>query len=542
MKTISPALVRKAPIRTAWFVALLATTGLTAVPAHAEDTSRLSKKIDALEQQLRELRSELAATQASATEAKSAVAEETAVREKKEADQKKEILDHGGHLIFVDGKSEAVPPEPPKGGVTNKNIKITFGGFIEAAGILRNKNESADVGSSFNSGAFFPNNPQGHISEFRGTARQSRLSILAQGDVDKYTHLAAYYEMDFLGAAPTANSNESNSYNPRIRNIYATVDRDDMGLHILAGQSWSLLTLNKQGIMPRTEVAPIGIEAQYVVGFNWTRNPQVRIVKDFDKKLWVGISAESPAAQISGTTPAGTIVNNPGSGQLGNGTPASNFAIDPAPDVIAKVAYDPGFGHYELFGITRWFRSRAALTNNTINAWGGGGSALVPVIPKMLDIQASFMIGNGMGRYGSGQLPDVTIDNVGHLHTLPYVSALVGVVGHPDPLWDIYAYGGTEQLKKRYYTAGASQFGYGNPFSINNTGCFVEGGTCNGQTAKQYEITGGFWYRFYKGNWGYLQAGIQDEYVRRTLFAGNTSGGASAGINIAMFSFRYYPF
>jgi len=37
--------------------------------------------------------------------------------------------------------------------------------------------------------------------------------LLATSDVDPTTHLGAYYEMDFLGAAGSANAKESNSYN-----------------------------------------------------------------------------------------------------------------------------------------------------------------------------------------------------------------------------------------------------------------------------------------------------------------------------------------
>ncbi len=41
--------------------------------------------------------------------------------------------------------------------------------------------------------------------------------------------MEGYFEMDFLGAAPTANSNESNSYNLRMRNVYGTYYRQDDG-------------------------------------------------------------------------------------------------------------------------------------------------------------------------------------------------------------------------------------------------------------------------------------------------------------------------
>ncbi len=105
--------------------------------------------------------------------------------------------------------------------------------------------------------------------------------------------------MDFLGAATTANSNESNSYNPRIRHLYTTVDWDALGLHLLAGQTWSLVTLNDKGITPRNEVSPAVIDAQYVPGFTWARQPQFRIVGDWNKKFWLALSIEN--AQTANT-------------------------------------------------------------------------------------------------------------------------------------------------------------------------------------------------------------------------------------------------
>src|ERR1700737_383822 len=71
------------------------------------------------------------------------------------------------------------PPLPPPAGVTLK-----VGGFIEAAGIWRQRNENADQGTDFNTGIPLPNSPLYHENEFRGTARHSRISLLATGDID----------------------------------------------------------------------------------------------------------------------------------------------------------------------------------------------------------------------------------------------------------------------------------------------------------------------------------------------------------------------
>ena len=150
------------------------------------------------------------------------------------------------------------------------------------------------------SGIPFPSTSTAHTSELRFSARQSRLSILAQGNADSDTHLAFYGEFDFMAGPGSANSNESNSYSPRIRNVYGTVDWDAEGVELLAGQNWSLLTLNSHGITPRNEVPPATIDAQYSVGFNWARQPQIRIVKNWDHQVWLAVSVENPQTTFAG--------------------------------------------------------------------------------------------------------------------------------------------------------------------------------------------------------------------------------------------------
>ena len=215
----------------------------------------------------------------------------------------------------------AAPPPAPAGKTSHgilyssPNVNVTLGGFIESATIERDHNELDDVGStlklsSTGNGIPLPDTQDYHGSEFRETARQSRLSLLAQGD-DNLKSYAAYFEFDFLGAGNSSNSGESNSYVPRIRHIYATYDDPADGWHFLGGQTWSLLTMDRVGITPRTEVTPATIDAQYVTGFQWTRTPQLRVVKDFDKTIWAGLSVETPQA---------SVYNNGAYGTSGGGT------------------------------------------------------------------------------------------------------------------------------------------------------------------------------------------------------------------------------
>ena len=399
-------------------------------------------------------------------------------------------------------------------------------------------------------------------NENRYSAQQSRLAIRASGDIDPAQHLTAYWENDWLGAGVTANSRESNSYNLRMRQAWLFYDNENWHFKVLAGQAWSLATANKVGILPGTENAPVGIDAQYVVGFNWARQPELRFVQDWNKTLWFGVSVEaSQTAFASNGTPLafsaanGTVVPTGlgvnaanacnAAGLLNSTTSCSNNKF---PDLIEKVALDPGWGHYEVLGIERWFTDDVASTGvpflpagvatspgwkeKTHFGWGIGGSVLLPVIPKFLDLQGSVLTGQGLGRYGSSQLADVTIGPDGTLQPLRTTQILLGAVAHPWDGFDLYGYAGQEQVSANFWSqnVGAAptvQGGYGNPAYLNG-GCFNPNtattgsaafntplsGTCTANVKRTQEITVGFWQQLYKGDLGQLRAGVQYEFVK----------------------------
>ena len=440
--------------------------------------------------------------------------------------------------------------------ITNRNgvqfggVNVKLGGFIEAAGIYRTRNEVADVGSDYNQGIPFNSSALAHENETRFSARQSRLSLLATGDVSPDTHLAAYYEMDFLASGVTSNSRESFSYTPRSRHIYATLDRDDWGFHLLVGQNWSLLTTNVKGIIPRQEQIPLTIDAQYVEGFNWLRVPQFRAVEDFGHGLWAGISAESPQIVTSPiVAPNGVNYTNSGNGAgLLNST--TSYSNDFIPDFIGKIAYEPGWGHYEFKSLLRTFTARAAGADRSTTGYGFGGAATMPIVPKLVELQLSGLGGYGIGRFGSGQLPDAAFksDNI-HLTAIPEAQGLVGLIGHPWTGNDLYIYGGWEHADRAGTTsllldkttgkfAGAA--GYGSP-NLDVSGCEIEGGTCQAQTQDLQQITAGFWQDMYKGSFGRFVFGFEGGEIWRAGFSGK---GGTPRTNVAIFmtSFRYYPF
>jgi hypothetical protein len=436
-----------------------------------------------------------------------------------------------------------------------KGVTLSLGGFLAAESIYRQHDQANDISTSFAS-IPYANSSVGQPQELRFTARQSRLSALVQGSVSSHTHLGFYSEVDLQGAAQTANSNESNSYTPRLRHMYGSVDWDSLGLHLLAGQSWSLVTLNGQGITPRNEVPPPTIDGQYIPGFTWTRQPQIRLVQDLPHAVSVAVSLENPQTTFfTGVNPLPPTVHVTFNAPGGQGFNSANtLSLNHIPDVIGKVVYEPTFMdrhvHLEAYYLYRSFYERLNFTNQNSSGGGGGGGLTMQVVPQWLDFQIAALAGKGIGRYGSAQLTDVTFDPAGNIHPIHEIEALAGLTLHVTNQWDFYLFFGEEKESAEAFnlsgTAGAvTPFGYGNPL-YQNGGCFSEVATvpptaCVGNTRFIRQGTTGVWFKPYLGAFGRFQYGLQYSYSQRKSFEG-LGGAPTADQNIVMASMRYYPF
>jgi hypothetical protein len=512
-----------------------------------------------------------------------------------------------------------------------KGITITPGGFIAAETVSRQRATSSDINTPFNS-IPFSGNSLSKVWENNFTARQSRLSLLAESKVGS-AKLTGYYEADFLGAGVTSNSRQSNSYVLRQRIIFGQAAFDN-GWIFTGGEQWSMATETRKGITNRQEVLPMTIDSQYNVGYTWERQYGLRVVKDFGKYA-LGFSIEGPQATIGGrgfslatTTTVGTatvatqgntFLNAPGNGGgLYNFVDTAGYSVNKTPDIIIKAAADPGFGHYELFGIISTFRNRVypcgvvgtnaknnpapatptvvtcpvdgTTTRSAVGAFddtktggGLGANARLPLFDKKLEVAAQGAAGDGIGRYGSAQLADLTFRPDGTQALIRTAHGLGELVYHATPKLDIYADFGAEYAWRAAYqgytsigitttpvipttpaipattttTIKLNQFGgYGSPFA-NNSGCSTEnppanqltpsgGGTCAGDTRVIMEGTLGFWHRFYQGPKGGLRWGIQYSYFTKSGWSGNNGVATAVGIspkavdNVVWTSFRYY--
>jgi hypothetical protein len=439
-------------------------------------------------------------------------------------------------------------------GLHYEGVTITLGGFLAAESIYRQHDEAADISTSFAS-IPYANNSVGQTQELRFTARQSRISALVQGSPSPQTHLGFYSELDFQGGAQTANSNESNSYTPRLRHIYGSVDWDNLGLHLLAGQAWSLVTLNSQGITPRNEVVPPTIDGQYIPGFVWTRQPQIRLVQDLARAVSVAVSLENPQTTFfTGVNPFPSTVHVTFNAPAGQGFDSANtLSLNHVPDVIGKIVYEPIVAdrhvHLEAYYLYRSFYERLNFNNQNSSGGGAGGGLTVQVVPQLLDFQISALAGKGVGRYGSAQLTDVTFDPTGDIHAIHEIEALAGLTLHVTPKFDYYVFFGEEKESAEAFNlpsaTGLTPYGYGNPL-YQNGGCFSEIATvpataCVGNTRLIRQSTTGLWFKPYVGTLGRFQYGLQYSYSQRKSFEG-LGGAPTANQNIVMASMRYYPF
>ncbi len=449
-----------------------------------------------------------------------------------------------------------------------KGITLTPGGYAAGETVYRTKATGGDIPTAF-SAIPYEHADAYSLGEFYGSARQSRVTLMAEGKTSWGT-LRGYYESDWLGTGISSNNNQSNSYVLRQRVIWAQAETNNHWA-FTGGQLWSLATEDKKGIsnLSGDIMTPQTIDPNYVTGFVWTRQYGFRVTKTFNHAAF-GIAAENPQilytaslagntpyavigsagnnggnynAAISACTPSTTIVNytdQKETDSAGNTIQVAvpvyktvngcanvaNLSFNEAPDLIAKVAIDPGWGHYEIFGIGRFAHQTVypgettnsnlyggltdiatgaavapALTvngsySNSIVLGGGGASFRVP-ITKALTVGAKGMYGTGLGRYGDTTLSDLTANRAGEFSPLHNVSGLFTVEANPTPRLLIWAnYGGDYVGRDDWGQAGVTT-SLGAPSADF---CYTAAGkiTCATSASAAAIAAGGAW----GGHWG----------------------------------------
>jgi hypothetical protein len=432
------------------------------------------------------------------------------------------------------------------------------GSFLAAETVWRQGATGGDINTPF-TGVPLNAADAHNMSEFYGSGRQSRLALKAVGKLDNVT-LTGYYEMDWLSAGVTSNNNQSNSYTVRQRQLWADAKLRN-GWDFSGGQGWSLATETTQGLTRGSEVLPATIDAQYEAGFVWARQYGFRVSKDFGKKFFAGIGLENAEALFPAGSglPTNLLIGSPGVGG-GLYNLNANYSFNLTPDFIAKIAIEPGWGHWELFGIGRSFRDRIyPATGSPYNdtKWGGGigGGFRGPLASKKVSIGLKGLYGEGVGRYGSSGIADITLRPDATISPLHGFSALSTLEFNPNPRLSVYLNYGGDYIGRDYVTVGSTEVGYGT-YSTNMSGCNVEvkaGGStapstpanCGGNNKDVQEFTAGYWYNMYNGPKGRLRYGLQYSWFERDLWSGQggttNPGGVGKGTdNMFWTSLRYY--
>jgi hypothetical protein len=456
-----------------------------------------------------------------------------------------------------------------------KGVTITPGGFVAFEGVYRGRSVNSDINTPLNS-IPFPSANEGHVSELNFSGRQSRLSALVQGNAGDWG-LSGYYEMDWLGTGTSSNNNQSNSYVLRQRQIWGQAAHKS-GFAITGGQMWSLVTEMRKGTDARTEIQPQTIDAQYLVGYSWVRQPELRIQQrwgDYKTGAFTGaVSVEQ--AQITSFTANGT---NPaqyffaGTGQngglynaasaVGGGNTASTggittYANNVAPDFIVKGAVDFPQFHAEVGGLARFLRDYyypvtttgsggtpsyaygSTYKSHTSDAGGVFGSARgyigAPGTYPAVEVAVAAMAGTGVGRYGSAQLADATLRPDETLEPIKNYHGLASIESHWSPKFDAFAYYGGEYAQRTVYaTSAGNLIGYAPP-NLSNAGCYAlptfsgtagsagsisATGACGEPTKYIFEPMIGFQYRpLTSAKYGRLQYSATYSLIQRQLWSG----------------------
>jgi len=286
----------------------------------------------------------------------------------------------------------------------------------------------------------------------------------------------------------------------------------------------------------------------------WSRQYGFRVVKTFSKAAFA-VAMENPqilyTASLAGNTPYAVVGAAGGAGGAMNASISScspttsivnytnevettsggqtvnvavpvyktmnscanmaNVSFNQAPDILVKAAFDPGIGHYEIFGVARFAHETVypgettngnlygglkdittglavapALTttgsfSESIVLGGMGGSLRIPVVANKLTVGAKGLFGPGVGRYGDSTLSDVTSNAAGRFVPIHNLIGLLTVEATPNPRLVIWAnYGGDYAGREDYGSALTTTLGA--PTTAQNASG-VWGGTWKAPTA-----------------------------------------------------------
>jgi hypothetical protein len=412
---------------------------------------------------------------------------------------------------------------------------LLIGGFMDATIITRTTNPGTGIGTSFGTIPFetISNVPQatGSLSETRFSAQNSRITLQATSKFHEL-NVKGYLEVDFLGNAPNGLNVTSNSNTLRMRLYWAQLTSTKF--EFLAGQSWSLMTPNRNGIspVPADLYYSQDVDTNYQMGLIWERTLGFRFVGHLSDTVTIGAALENPAQYIGN----GAVILPAGfpTSIVDQGTSTANTP-NPYPDIIGKVAFDPKTGkgthqHIDAAFLLRGYKSFSPATNTEFSATGTAGSVNAVLEPiKNIRFVATSFFSDGSGRYISNtNVPDFIVNADGSLSLVKSRSFIVGPEIQAGPKTLIYGYYSWGQFDQNVtLDTNGKQIGFG-----------VTGNTAANH--KLIEPTVGVTETFFRDpKFGGMQLMVQYSYLRRTPFSVPSGTPADAKLHMIYVNVRY---
>ncbi len=411
-------------------------------------------------------------------------------------------------------------------------------GFMDFTNTWRSTADGDSLKTNF--GKFPYNNslPLARDSEDKMSLQNSRIGARLDG-MYKDWHYLGYWESDFVGDfASNSTQVTSNSVLFRLRLYW--INLRNKHFEVQAGQSWSLLTPNRNGLsaLPGDLFYGQEFDVNYLNGLTWGRIPGIRFIyHSTGDKINFGVSLENADQYFGGyggaTTPtlpaafASTFYGNQIDGAQTNDVSIPQLA----PDVIAKLAIQPNSRvHVEVAGVESETKVYNSTTNTYFTKVGAGGSinANFAILPKLRLVTNNFW-SDGEGRYLFGEVPNFIIRADGSpspIHAGSTVDGLEAAVGK----FQFYLYyGGIASGKNIALDAnGKTPIGWG------------YSGSSNAENKAIQEVTFGWTHTLWRdAKYGGLQWMAQYAYFTRSPFYVAANSPKNALQHAVWFNLRY---
>jgi hypothetical protein len=417
---------------------------------------------------------------------------------------------------------------------------LLIGGFMDMTAIMRNTATGNGIGTNFSNFPFTTTaagapNPTGNLAETRFSAQNSRLTLQATSKVGSAS-LKGYLEADFLGNTAQNLNVTSNSDALRMRLYWAQYTNGKF--EFLAGQSWSMMTPNRNGISP----APgdlfysQDVDTNYQMGLPWGRTPGFRFIAHASDVVTAGIGLENPQQYTGGVVvlPAAFTATEVDTGSGSSAIGSSSPTPDTFPDVIGKLALDPKIGkthqHIDVAVQASGYKTfnPTTSTTNTLTGTGESVNFVLEPVPNLRLIATNYF-SQGAGRIiANTGAPDFIVNPD---FSMTAVNAFAGIYGVEATVKKSLIYGYySETTIDQTLTKdanGTTTIGYGVPLS-------------QAANHKIQETTVGLTQTFFRDpKIGGMQLMIQYSNLKRTPFSVPAGTPADAKMNMVYVNVRY---